>query len=185
MDNSGVELVDISENEQENCVIEIKDVSNIFDISNKDISHNKISTFKKIKKAVSFFKSQKEHNKVKNVFEIWKKRIERKPTLNLEKVISDCEVDEVHYDFDFDHAITSSGKCYNHVSYLDVEKSIQKMYYDTSEYYSYAMDILTTYVRGQKLIYMEAKFYCEQRLNFLMFPAIFLSSLTSVLASAL
>ena len=101
MDNSGVELVDISENEQENCVIEIKDVSNIFDISNKDISHNKISTFKKIKKAVSFFKSQKEHNKVKNVFEIWKKRIERKPTLNLEKVISDCEVDEVHYDFDF------------------------------------------------------------------------------------
>ena len=46
MDNSGVELVDISENEQENCVIEIKDVSDIFDISNnKDISRNKISTF--------------------------------------------------------------------------------------------------------------------------------------------
>ena len=57
------------------------------------------------------------------------------------------------------------------------------MYYDTSEYYSYAMDILATYVRGQKLIYMESKFYCETRLNFLMFPAIFLSSLTSVLTS--
>ena len=54
-----------------------------------------------------------------------------------------------------------------------------------SEYYSYAMDILATYVRGQKLIYMESKFYCESRLNYLMFPAIFLSSLTSVLASVL
>ena len=189
MDSSGVELVDISENNTENCVIEIKDVSdtNLLGISkfNIDNSSNNISTFKKMKKAVSFFKNQKESRKVKNVFETWKKRIERKPTLNLEKVISNCKVHEVNYDFDFDHAITSTGKSYNHVSYLDVEKSIQKMYYDTSEYYSYAMDILTTYVRGQKLIYMEAKFYCEQRLNFLMFPAIFLSSLTSVLASAL
>jgi len=66
-----------------------------------------------------------------------------------------------------------------------VEKSIRAMYYDVSEYYSYAMDILATYVRGQKLIYMESKFYCESRLNYLMFPAIFLSSLTSVLASVL
>lgn len=187
MDNSGVKLIDISENEPENCVIEINDVSDnkLLKTSNLDISKNNISTFKKIKKTVSFFKNQKKHNKVKNVFETWKKRIERKPTLNLEKIINDCKVDEVNYDFDFDHAITSTGKSYHHVSYLDVEKSIQKMYYDTSEYYSYAMDILTTYVRGQKLIYMEAKFYCEQRLNFLMFPAIFLSSLTSVLASAL
>ena len=59
------------------------------------------------------------------------------------------------------------------------------MYYDISEYYSYAMDILATYVRGQKLIYMESKFYCETRLNYLMFPAIFLSSSNSVLASVL
>ena len=44
---------------------------------------------------------------------------------------------------------------------------------------------LATYVRGQKLIYMEAKYYCEIRLNLLMFPAIFLSSLTSVLASVI
>ena len=57
--------------------------------------------------------------------------------------------------------------------------------YNTNEYYSYSMDILATYVRGQKLIYMEAKYYCEIRLNMLMFPAIFLSSLTSVLSSFL
>jgi len=92
MDNSGVELIDISENEPENepenCVIEIKDVSdnNLLKISNLDNSHT--STFKKIKKTVSFFKNQKKHNKVKNVFETWKKRIERKPTLNLEKIIT-------------------------------------------------------------------------------------------------
>ena len=93
------------------------------------------------------------------------------------------DIEEVNYDFDYAHSITANGNYYNYVSYFDVEKSIQKMYYDTSEYYSYAMDILATYVRGQKLIYMESKFYCETRLNFLMFPAIFLSSLTSVLTS--
>ena len=44
------------------------------------------------------------------------------------------------------------------------------------------MDILATYVRGQKLIYMEAKDYCESYLNYYMMPAIFLSTSASVLS---
>ena len=63
MDNSGVELVDISENNTENCVIEIKDISdnNLLNIANfnLDNSNNNISTFKKIKKAVSFSRIKK------------------------------------------------------------------------------------------------------------------------------
>ena len=76
----------------------------------------------------------------------------------------------------------------DYVSFFDVKKTVEAMFpdnYNTNEYYSYSMDILATYVRGQKLIYMEAKYYCEIRLNMLMFPAIFLSSLTSVLSSFL
>ena len=42
------------------------------------------------------------------------------------------------------------------------------------------MDILASYIRGQKLIYMEAKYHCENKLNKLMLPAIFLSSLAAV-----
>jgi len=44
------------------------------------------------------------------------------------------------------------------------------------------MDILASYVKGQKIIYMESKYYSESVLNRLMFPSIFLSCLASVLA---
>ena len=142
----------------------------------------KMSVFKKIQ---TFIKKKESHNK-KRGFNTWKTNANKKgkPSLLLYKESKKCnDIEEVNYDFDYAHSITANGNYYNYVSYFDVEKSIQKMYYDTSEYYSYAMDILATYVRGQKLIYMESKFYCETRLNFLMFPAIFLSSLTSVLTS--
>ena len=44
------------------------------------------------------------------------------------------------------------------------------------------MDILASYVRGQKLIYMESHYYRTNQLNKLMLPAIFLSSLATVLS---
>jgi hypothetical protein len=42
---------------------------------------------------------------------------------------------------------------------------------------SNALDILAIYLKGQKIIYMEAKSYCQQILNCLMLPAIFFSVL--------
>ena len=69
---------------------------------------------------------------------------------------------------------------FDKVSYLEVRDKIDELYFDSSEYYSSSMDILATYVRGQKILYMEAKYYSNQRLNFLMLPAIFLSSLATV-----
>lgn len=47
---------------------------------------------------------------------------------------------------------------------------------------SIALDILCMYIKGQKTLYTEAKTYCEQQLNFLMLPAIFISSTSSVLS---
>jgi len=83
-------------------------------------------------------------------------------------------------DFDYFDNITSTGDVCSKVTYAQVEKSLNKLYYNTNEYYSSAMDILASYIRGQKLIYMESKYHCENRLNKLMLPAIFLSSLAAV-----
>ena len=68
-------------------------------------------------------------------------------------------------------------------SYKEVERAVDQNYFDENEYYSCAFDILATYLRGQKLIYMESKAYCEKRLNYLMMPAILLSTTATVLAS--
>ena len=74
---------------------------------------------------------------------------------------------------------------FDRVSYLEVRDKINDLYFDNSEYYSSSMDILATYVRGQKILYMESKYFSNVRLNYLMLPAIFLSSLASVLALSL
>ena len=47
---------------------------------------------------------------------------------------------------------------------------------------SFALDIIAVYLKGQKNIYMESKLYCQQILNILMLPAIFISALSSVLS---
>ena len=72
---------------------------------------------------------------------------------------------------------------YKKYTYKEVEKEIWDNYFDEKEYHSRALDILATYLRGQKLIYMESKAYCETRLNYLMMPAIFLSTLATVLSA--
>lgn len=78
-----------------------------------------------------------------------------------------------------------SGKInrYRKLNYRNVESKIDKYYSDINHKYSSALDILASYLKGQKLIYMESKHYCDQRLNKLMMPAILLSTGVTVLAS--
>jgi len=68
-------------------------------------------------------------------------------------------------------------------TYKEIENEMNENYFDENEYFSSALDILATYLRGQKLIYMESKSYCETRLNSLMMPSILLSTAATVLAS--
>lgn len=72
---------------------------------------------------------------------------------------------------------------YRKLNYRNVESKIDKYYSDVNHKYSSALDILASYLKGQKLIYMESKHYCDQRLNKLMMPAILLSTGVTVLAS--
>ena len=81
-------------------------------------------------------------------------------------------------------------KCQNKfkkLSFKDVEKKILEDYSDIpkNKQYSSALDILASYLRGQRLIYMESKFHCEVILNRLMTPSILLSTAVTVLASAM
>lgn len=67
------------------------------------------------------------------------------------------------------------------LSYNQVFKKVQRYYQNPpNNRYSSAFDILATYLKGQKIIYMESSNQTHNRLNYLMFPAIFLSSMCSV-----
>jgi len=52
---------------------------------------------------------------------------------------------------------------------------------DSVHRYSSALDILASYLKGQKIIYMESRNHTVKLLNLLMLPAIFLSAATSVM----
>ena len=70
---------------------------------------------------------------------------------------------------------------YKKVSYETVKRQINKSYeQDVVHKYSSALDILASYLKGQKIIYMESRNYTVTILNRLMLPAIFLSSFVSV-----
>ena len=74
-------------------------------------------------------------------------------------------------------------KPYKKYKYAEIEQLINKNYFDDQQKYSNSLDILASYLKGQKIIYMESKAYVETQLNFLMIPAIMLSTTASVLAS--
>jgi hypothetical protein len=69
------------------------------------------------------------------------------------------------------------------LEYKDVEHKIDKAYFDINHKYSSALDILASYLKGQKIIYMESKFHCESQLNWYMMPAILFSTVATVLSS--
>ena len=75
-----------------------------------------------------------------------------------------------------------NGGHFRKLTYKEVEAEVNAHYYDDKDYYSSSLDILASYLKGQKIIYMESHAYCQQRLNYLMFPAIFISSASAVLA---
>ena len=69
------------------------------------------------------------------------------------------------------------------LNYTQVEHQIDKYYSDINHKYSSAFDILASYLKGHKIIYMESKSHAEQHLNYLMMPAILLSTSATVLST--
>jgi len=69
------------------------------------------------------------------------------------------------------------------LEYTDVEYKINKEYFDIHHKYSSALDILASYLKGHKVIYMESKSFSETWLNCYMMPAILFSTAATVLSS--
>lgn len=73
---------------------------------------------------------------------------------------------------------------FHKLGFRDVERKIEKYYNTPNHRYSSALDILASYLKGHKIIYMESKSHTASQLNYLMLPAIILSAIATVLAGA-
>lgn len=71
------------------------------------------------------------------------------------------------------------------ITFTELDNYIQSTYNPPERNDSMICDILAMYLMGQKIIYTESKTYCEQRLHFLMLPAIFITSLCTILSLVL
>jgi hypothetical protein len=69
-------------------------------------------------------------------------------------------------------------------SYIEVQKSIDKQYESTEPYYN-ELDILTTYLKGQKNIFGKSRYVTQMKLNMLMIPALIGTAIISICAPIL
>ena len=81
---------------------------------------------------------------------------------------------------DFWEANSDSTSELNRISMEDMKRKLY-IYYEPSiiHRYSSALDILASFIKSQAFIYNESSEYCKYRLNLLMFPCIFLSTICS------
>ena len=71
------------------------------------------------------------------------------------------------------------------VTLKEVNEYIEDSYTQAELVLSTSLDILALYLKSEKFLYIEAKVYCEQQLNYLMLPAIMISAFCTVLSLAL
>ena len=108
--------------------------------------------------------------------------------------MNDCDTNFVSLDGkDHIHIDTSSSDStdvynvdspvkYNKVTFETVRQRVSATYdHDIVHRYSCALDVLASFIKGHKIIYMEAQSYTSNKLYYLMFPAIFISGLVTVL----
>lgn len=69
-----------------------------------------------------------------------------------------------------------------HRDFVSVWETINTKFMDEDGRLSSALDVISCYLKGQKLLYLESKAYCEFYLYRLMMPAIMISTLSSVIS---
>ena len=74
-----------------------------------------------------------------------------------------------------------SMEAYDSMTYKQVDELLNTSYNSSNSNNSMICSIIGIYLKGQKLLYAEAKTHCEQKLHFLMLPSIFFTVLGSVL----
>jgi hypothetical protein len=79
---------------------------------------------------------------------------------------------------------TASPQSYT-ATFREIKTIINENYNYQEAVESTTLDIVAVYLRGQKLLYTEAKVYCEQHLYMLMLPAILITAICSVISAVL
>ena len=82
-------------------------------------------------------------------------------------------------------AVTSDYDEGSEYKFSEIDGMIDKAFKYKESNNSLICDILAMYLKGQKILYTEAKTHCEQRLNFLMLPAIFITAVCTILSLVL
>lgn len=82
--------------------------------------------------------------------------------------------------FDNSHGLTNKHN-YKKLTFETVKRSLDK-YYEGEDKYSNELDILTTYLNGQKNLYIQAKNLTQLKLNLLMFPSLIGAAAISLFA---
>jgi hypothetical protein len=70
-------------------------------------------------------------------------------------------------------------------SFSKFSETINDAFIGKRAYNSITLDLIALYLKGQKILYVESKTYCEQCLYFIMLPTIFISSACTVLSITL
>jgi hypothetical protein len=76
----------------------------------------------------------------------------------------------------------SSNTNYQPITFKQLNEKLSATYNFEESIQSTTIDIIGVYLKGQKLLYVEAKVYCEQYLYSLMLPAIFITAICSILS---
>jgi hypothetical protein len=92
--------------------------------------------------------------------------------------------------FDYDYIdMSNNGFIRDELAIFENQRAltniISKRVLGPKTYVSTIFDLFALYLKGQKIIYIESKTYCEQCLYVFMLPTIFVSSLCTVLSLAL
>jgi len=97
-----------------------------------------------------------------------------------ESTSSEPENELIEDDKMFD--IEAAKKPIPHRGFLDVMDTMNVKFGYNDGKLSAALDLISLYLKGQKMLYLEAKSYCEFYLYRLMIPAIIMSSVSSVIS---
>lgn len=97
-----------------------------------------------------------------------------------ESTMSEPENELIEDDTMFD--IEAAKKPIPHRGFLNIMETMNNKFGYNDGKLSAALDLISLYLKGQKMLYLEAKSYCEFYLYRLMIPAIIMSSLSSVIS---
>lgn len=117
---------------------------------------------------------------------------EHPANLALRSQVSLSDIAAIHADGKFEMKRASpptvvakrKGARYKQLAYHDIERSVEK-YYDMdgmNNKYSSEIDILTTFMKGQKNLYIQSKRFSQLQLNALMIPSILITGAITVMS---